>query len=383
MLKVHLIRTLYPHWGKYSGIHQYTKYLDSQNYQIDIWVAPDNDEDFPIKNRGVRACLRSWVQRRGMKWYKLSDLVAELTVFWKSRDVNIIHYLDGEHSAQFIPKLRRFFPQRTPKLISTYHQPPDILDSLIDKSVIPYLDRVIVVSPDQVSYFAPLIDPEKICVVLHGIDTNYFRPGELSSSTGVVKCLTVGHYLRDFNALKQVAEKLTDDPSIEFHIVSSNASELELLPNIVVHKHINDEVLLKLYQQSDILFLPLIQSTANNALLEGIACGLPIISTDLVSVRAYLPGQEAILVKDNQPDDLLKAVLHLVHHPAERKRRGVAARQRAETLDWQNISAQFGKIYDDLAGCQPPSVLNLEGENRVEKNSKQDPSKILPARLAD
>ena len=349
-MQIHFIRTRYPHWGNYSGIHQFTKHLDPQAYKTETWLASDSDEDFPIKNKVIRAWLRHKLQERGMQWYKLSDLVAEFKAIQKafSQQVDIIHYLDGEHSAQILPKLLKRFKKNRPKIIATYHQPPEILDTLIDKEVISQLDFITVVCPEQAAYFEKLVDSHKICSILHGIDTNYFKPSNFPKDSQKFRCLTVGRWLRDYNALRQVADKLISDVNIEFHIVSGNTSDIQDLDNVILHTGINDLELLSLYQQSDILFLPLKQSTANNALLEAIACGLPVISTDLPSVRAYLPGKESILVRDNDVKQLVEAILYLKNHPVEREAMGVASRKRAVELDWKNVSLLYSKSYSQL-----------------------------------
>jgi glycosyltransferase involved in cell wall biosynthesis len=349
MLKIHLINTRYSHWGKYSGINQFVKYLDPNKYATHISSASDSDEDFPIKNEAIRYRLRKIVQQRGMKWYKLSDLTVELKAFkecWFNK-VDVIHYLDAEHSAQFLPLL--LSRKRQPKLIATYHQPPELLDTLLDKTVIPKLDLITVVSPEQISYFSKFTSLDKIRCILHGINIDYFKPGNISKEEGKFKCITVGHYLRDFKALRKVAESLSNYSNIEFYVVTSKATELANLANVKVFRGIDDASLLKLYQQSDALFLPLIQSTANNALLEGIACGLPVISTLLPSVKTYLPSQEAILVKDNDPKQLADAILYLAHNQQICKNMGEAARKRAIELDWHMIASQYETLYLEAA----------------------------------
>jgi glycosyltransferase involved in cell wall biosynthesis len=286
-----------------------------------------------------------------MTWYKLSDLAAEMKVFrkcWRQK-VDIIHCLDGEHSMQFLPTLLKRLPPRRPKLIGTYHQPPELLGSLIIKDLIGRLDCVTVVSPEQVSYFSEFVVPhDKIRLILHGIDVDFFRPGNNQKDERKFKCITVGHYLRDLKTLRKVAEKLSSYKNIEFHLVSARETEVEDLANVIIHKSIDDASLLELYQQADILFLPLLQSTANNALLEGIACGLPVISTYLPSVKAYLPGKEAILVEENHPDQFVEAILHLYHNSADRSNMAREARKRAEELDWRNIAPQFEAVYSHL-----------------------------------
>jgi len=264
--------------------------------------------------------------------------------------------MDGEHSAQFLPRLCKLPRQVRPKVVATYHQPPEILNLLTNKKVISMLDHVTVVSPEQISYFQELLPDDRITMILHGIDVDFFRPVDKPKSGNKFRCITVGHWLRDFKAVRAVAEKLTSYKNIEFHVVSSKltgpkVTGLEGLANIVLYRdNIDDMRLLELYQQSDILFLPLLQSTANNALLEGIASGLPVISTYLPSVKAYLPGREAILVKDNEPGKLIDAILHLTHSPDDCKDMAFEARKRAEELDWRNITPQYEAVYSKLTG---------------------------------
>ena len=47
-----------------------------------------------------RPLLRRLIARGGMRWYKLSDFNAELEAFLAclARRVDIVHFLDGEHS---------------------------------------------------------------------------------------------------------------------------------------------------------------------------------------------------------------------------------------------------------------------------------------------
>ena len=348
-VQILLLRTRYPHWGAQSGINQVLKYIDRTRFCIDERIVEDSDEQFPIKNELVRMILRWIVQWRGMKWYRLSDLVAEIKLFRRSRQggVDIVHYLDGEHSAQYFPGFQKRLSR--PKVIATYHQPPERLDSVVIRKIIPRLDYVLLVNPDQISYFKELVGKEKIRVILHGINTDFFRPGNKPRSDGKFRCLTTGHALRDFNALGKVATALKNHPGIEFHIVTGHQTGLEGLSNVTLHRGLNDSRLLAYYQHSDVLLLPLIQSTANNALLEGIACGLPVISTRLPSVEVYLPGEEALLVKENTPDELAAAVLNLYNDPGKREFMSRIARKRSLELDWRNIAPQYEALYSDIA----------------------------------
>lgn len=345
---VRVLRTHFPHWGTYSGINQFLKYLDPGQYNVDIHVVSDSDEDFPVHNQMIREWLRRVVQKEGMQWYKLSDLTAEMKALEQSwrRKVDILHYLDGEHSALFLPKLLKHFKYFRPKFVATYHQPSEMLGSLINKKIVANLDCVTVVSPEQIPFFENLLPPDKIRLILHGIDTNHFRPAAYDKNDNSFTCITTGHYLREFDVVRQVAENVQRYKEIAFNVVTSKPTGLENLPNVTVHReHVDDGELLRLYQHAQILFLPLVQSTANNSLLEGLACGLPIVSTSLSSVKVYAPGKEAILIKDNDPQQFVDTILHLFHHPDERAMMAHAARKRAEELDWCKIAPQYDALY--------------------------------------
>jgi glycosyltransferase involved in cell wall biosynthesis len=279
-----------------------------------------------------------------------------LNIFLKNLDhsIDIIHYLDGEHTAQYLPLFYKKFHCRT-RIIAMYHQPPDLLNILTRKDVIRKLDAAIVVSPEQIPYFKAIMEPEKIFLILHGIDTNYFKPGAQLKADGKFRCITVGHYLRDFKVLRSVAEKLSVYHDIEFTVVDSGKTGpqelgIEDLANVLVYRNsITDDELLKLYQQSQVLFLPLQQTTANNALLEGLSCGIPIVSTLLPSITAYVSEEQAFLIENNEVDQLADALLYLYKNPSERKKMGNASRKRAEELDWQRIAPLYEEVYSQMS----------------------------------
>jgi len=241
--------------------------------------------------------------------------------------------------------MSRLLRRWRPAIVVTYHQPAHLLATLVPRKILPRLDAVTVVSPEQLPFFEGLVPPEKLHLILHGIDTSFYKPAYALQSNSTFNCITVGHWLRAFPVIHKVAALLQADQCIHFHVVSPYPTGLEGLPNVTLYKGLDDDALLRLYQESHLLFLPLIQSTANNSLLEGIACGLPVVSTDLASVRAYVPGEEAILVKDNSVEDLIAAVLQLKNNPEEYGRRAAAARKRAEELDWHTIAPQYEALY--------------------------------------
>lgn len=343
-MKVHLIRTIWAHWGAYSGINQFVKYVDPERFSIKEQLVTDGDRNYARLNHAVRSLFRP----TGMGWYKLNDLWAETAALPKvlTGGAQVLHYLDADHTALLLPQLKRFGKTGT-RIVASYHQPPEILAEIIPNHVVQHVDRIVVVSPEQADYFSRIVGPERVRLILHGIDTEFFRPSAAPRREGPIRCLTVGFWLRDFDAIGRVADRLADRRDIEFHVVASQAAQLAGRPKVTVHSGISDDKLRQLYQDADILFLPLLKATANNALLEGIASGLPVVSTQLPSVQSYLDGAEAFLVPGNDPTGCIEAICALAEDPVTRARLARSSRSRAEALDWRRIAKQYEAAYTD------------------------------------
>jgi glycosyltransferase involved in cell wall biosynthesis len=351
-IRVRAVYTRYPHWGAHSGINQLFRHLNPTRCTVETHAASDSDEDLPMPFAAVRARLKARVARGGMEWYKLSDLAAELRALPDCLlgRADVVHFADGEHSAQYLPRwLRRSRVART-KVMATYHQVPALLARLLTRDVIAALDHVTLVSSAQRPFFRDLLPPERIQVIPHGIDTAFFRPGATPRDGSTFSTITTGHWRRDWLAVRAVAQRLASAPSFTFHVVTNRETGLDDLANVRLHRNVSDATLLALYQAADCLFLPLLDATANNSLLEGIACGLPVVSTKLEAIEDYVPGDEAILVPCNDPDEIVHALSRLRDDPALRAAMGTRARARAEELSWSRVAREYERLYARLAG---------------------------------
>lgn len=345
-IRVRFVHTPYQHWGGHSGYPCFLEHLDPHRFRTERHGVADNHEEIPLWLRPLRPWLRAQLKRRPMKWYKVSDLNAELAAFGRclAGRLDLVHFLDGEHAAQFLPRLLDAAGSKV-LTVASFHQPPELLEELLDPSVLSGFDHIVLMSPSQRRFFQGRLPAEKVSVILHGVDTDFFRPDPDERNRSTLRCITAGHWLRDWDVVRAVAERL---PAVEFHVVTARDSGLEDLPNVFRHRGVDDETLASLYRSADVLFLPLLNSTASNSLLEGIASGLPTITTDLEAVRAYLPGQEAILTPRGDADAALAALTRLQQDAALRRRMGAAARARAEALSWRRVAAQHDALFTRL-----------------------------------
>ena len=92
-------------------------------------------------------------------------------------------------------------------------------------------------------------------------------------------------------------------------------------------------------QQADLFLFASLSEGISNAVLEAMACGLPIVTTDCGGMReAVTDGQEGFLTPPRDKSAMAQAVKRIWNSPELKSQMGQAARQRiisSFTLDRQ------------------------------------------------
>jgi glycosyltransferase involved in cell wall biosynthesis len=332
-----------PHHSGHSGYDRLMDYLGAPVQPIDLHKR---------RSRLVPARLANILWRRsGLPYYGYSQFYAEVAA---ARELllgsgRVFHVLYGEQWYRYLGLLSGVRKNAT---VATFHFPPVKLQTIVpSRKHLRRLDAVIAVGSSQVPLLESEVGPGRVHVVHHGVDTDFFRPGERGHCDGRPMCVFVGTHMRDFRTLRTVIQ-LTGErcPDILFTIVTSGDMHGALgdLPSVDLRSAISEDDLLKLYQRADILVLPLEDCTANNTVLEGLACGLPMIVSDVGAIRDYVSDDAAVLLPAHDADAMRDAIIDLLADGRRREEMGHAARALALKFAWPAVAERMVQVYSSV-----------------------------------
>lgn len=186
---------------------------------------------------------------------------------------------------------------------------------------------------------------KQIIQIRHGVNLEFFKPQPIKI-TAIKKILFVGQWLRDVKTLSKAFYSIEQNmPDIELHCVVPQRNRmnnefyyrLAQSNKVFWYDQISSNDLLDLYHMSHCLLLPLIDATANNALNEALACGLPIITTNIGGTIDYVYEPNCKLVKAHDADDLANQCLAVLNNLTIFQNLQHETRSHAElNLNWNN-----------------------------------------------
>jgi glycosyltransferase involved in cell wall biosynthesis len=265
----------------------------------------------------------------------------------------LIHLMWAERDWGFLDRLpvRRWGTA----LCGTFHTNPDTLAQAVKAPErLRKFSALILMSEVQRPFFASLGVPhDRIHVVHHGIDCDFFSPSRAKRS-GPFTVLFVGNFRRNFKLLAEICCRLEPYEGIEIRIVvpRSRIAEFARHKNVKASSDLSDVELRNAYREASCLLMTLETATANNAILEAMACGLPIVAENIGGVAEYTGSDSAILCPPRAARELTDAILTLYKDDSRRLRMGDLARTRARELNWPIVAKRTIEVYEKaLAKC--------------------------------
>jgi len=149
----------------------------------------------------------------------------------------------------------------------------------------------------------------------------------------------------------------TQMPCVKFPIVGDGKQAAYLrqkadrlgLSDIVLFVGARQDVA-PLFRMMDLFVLPSLWEGLPTVVMEGMACGVPIVATDIPGTRELVAaGQTGWLAKPGDPESLAACILEALSNPAKRKRVATTAlREVVPHFSMQGIADQYEQVYSEL-----------------------------------
>ena len=229
-------------------------------------------------------------------------------------------------------------------------------------------DRVISVSSNTEKDITKWLNvsSEKIAVIPNGVDSEFqILPSEKTNdwrqqyATSEEICLlNVGsnHQRKNMmTVLKVVAKIASQKIPVRLWKIGDdfNAEQKQFICDRALDKYItflgkpDRYSLIQFYNAADVLLAPSLYEGFGLTILEAMACGTPVITSN-VSSLPEVAGNGAILVKPTDVEAIVKAILRLQKDSKYHQDLVVRGLAQAKTFTWQKSVENIARIYEKL-----------------------------------
>ena len=217
------------------------------------------------------------------------------------------------------------------------------------------------------------VSNEKLELIHNGVDTNHFSPREVSdlrnkieyNENVLVYVGRISHEKGIHNVLKILPKILDRYPNTTFLIVGAPISPfknyIEILrkliekekiqKHVIFHLNVPEKDLPKFYSLGDVQLIPSINyDPFPNVIFEGMACGLPVISTDFEPRREIIIHNETgFLFPEGDTTKLKNCILSALSDKRKLKKMGKNSKKIVtEKYDITLSAKKYLKLYNIL-----------------------------------
>ena len=132
--------------------------------------------------------------------------------------------------------------------------------------------------------------------------------------------------------------------------VEKMMESLKIKDNVIFEGHVED--IIQYYYSSDIFVLPSNYEGRARVLVEAMACGMPVITTDVSGASdVIIEGENGFIVPGNNSKALAQKIVYLLENPELRKEMGERGKRYVkENLDIKKNAYKYRELYEKTIG---------------------------------
>lgn len=130
--------------------------------------------------------------------------------------------------------------------------------------------------------------------------------------------------------------------------------KLEIADVVTFAGRIDNEAIVDLYHSADLMVNPSLVDNMPISILEALACGVPIVSTNVGGIPYMLThNKTALLVPPKDPMAMSGAILTLLNDPAKARQIAEAGLIAVQQYSWLNIQSRLLSVYEQILTKHP------------------------------
>lgn len=289
----------------------------------------------------------------GSGWNALIPVVDEWLLARRIRNSpDIIHFIWSEFAS---PRRPTWFNAGHRPLVGTFHASARKLPEVIraEYRALDYFDAITLMSQTQRSFFAGRgFSDQRMRVILHGVVTEYFCPASrvVDDVDRPLRALLVGSTERDHAFMADLLRRIPRETLALTVITNRQQRDLYYhdVSGVVFPEQLSADELRSAYQHADLLIMPVHDCTANNAILESMACGTPVMVNRIGGVSEYVSPDCNFIMERKDVDEWIDVLMKLKADRTALEAKRPAVRAWAETFDWSIRAREYLSFYNEL-----------------------------------
>ena len=219
------------------------------------------------------------------------------------------------------------------------------------------------------------IPKQKISTVYQGLDPKFKTVADSDAMMKIRKkynlpesyilCVSNFYPHKNFQTVVKMFAKLKDVYRKPLQLVmvgdTSYASadffglikKLGLKDDITFTEFVEHDDLVLIYNGANLFLFPPLVASFPNPCLEAMACGIPVIASNLGAIAEVLDGAALLLENPSDDDEMLQATCKLLEDRALRENFKQRGFQRAKEFTWEASASNVLQLYEAIGKRQP------------------------------
>ena len=199
------------------------------------------------------------------------------------------------------------------------------------------------------------VNPERISIVPNGLDTEFFQntgePRQANTllfvgNTDDVKKGAIFAVKALLHLPKEVTLRIVDEPYPIKTLLWQQVEKLGLVDRVTFTGRLSDEALRKEYSSCTLLVQPSLYEGFGLPAAEALACGTPVVATDVGAVGEVVSPDVGVLVAPGSPETLAKGIRDLLDDAPRREALSENSRERmVRYFSWPTTAWNTAAVY--------------------------------------